>query len=251
MEIYNENLYDLLGENKDPLEVKMLTGEREGFYTAGLTERVAEHTDDVMTIFMDGARNRQVASHLLNRESSRSHALFSMTIDRCTWDSDGNSLLVDRGKVTLVDLAGSESVKSTQTAGTGLRETQGINTSLLHLSNIVSGIAKDGIDGEHIPWRNSKLTMLLMESLANVGTTLMLANISPAGIFVAETTNTLTFATKAANIMGKQVKITKVQSNPEMDALRAEAARQRHRVQDLEAEVARLAALLDRAGVSY
>eukprot|EP00301_Raphidiophrys_heterophryoidea_P026260 c9020_g3_i1.p1 GENE.c9020_g3_i1~~c9020_g3_i1.p1 ORF type:complete len:845 (-),score=237.37 c9020_g3_i1:233-2767(-) len=207
VEIYNENLYDLLSGDVAPLEVKLNTGDREGFYVAGLVEKEARTTDDVMRIFMTGANNRSVSSHALNKQSSRSHALFSMIVDKKTWVPEDNALWIHRGKVTLVDLAGSESVKSTKTAGAGLLETQGINTSLLHLSNIVSSLAKDGLsETTHIPWRNSKLTMLLMESLANNGTTLMIANVSPSGQFLSETTNTLTFATKAANITGKKVK---------------------------------------------
>jgi len=218
------------------LEVKMNTGDREGFYVAALTEKEAKTTDDVMRIFMTGANHRSVSSHALNKQSSRSHALFSMVVDKKTWVPEDNCLWIHRGKVTLVDLAGSESVKSTKTSGAGLLETQGINTSLLHLSNIVASLAKEGLqEATHIPWRNSKLTMLLMESLANNGSTLMIANVSPSALFLSETTNTLTFATKAANISGKKVK--KVTSDEsELESLRREVIKYKRQSDALAAQ---------------
>eukprot|EP00298_Acanthocystis_sp_HF-20_P016896 c21619_g1_i4.p1 GENE.c21619_g1_i4~~c21619_g1_i4.p1 ORF type:complete len:860 (+),score=348.41 c21619_g1_i4:23-2581(+) len=250
VEIYNEQLFDLLSEAKVPLEVKINTGDREGFYVAGLTEINAQTTDDVMKIFMDGAHNRSVASHALNRESSRSHALFSMVIEKRRWVPKENTLWVTRGKVTLVDLAGSESVKTTKTQGKGLLETQGINTSLLHLSNIVAQLAKEGLsDSSHIPWRNSKLTMLLMESLSNSGTTLMLANVSPSAEFLPETTNTLNFATKAANISGIKVKKQPAIEN-DLDVLRNDLFKMKKRCEALEDENQKLRDMLASMGVT-
>jgi ATP-dependent Zn protease len=186
-----------------------------------------------------------------------------MVIDRKTWSAADKTLWIQRGKVTLVDLAGSESIKSTMTAGKGLLETQGINTSLLHLSNIVSQLAKDGPDEatvQHVPWRNSKvrtenvlhsiistfltlwvfvqITMLLMESLMNQGTTLMLANVSPSADFISETTNTLNFATKAANITGTRVKKPEVPSD--LRGLQDDLANYRNRCAQLEARCAEL-----------
>eukprot|EP00298_Acanthocystis_sp_HF-20_P016895 c21619_g1_i3.p1 GENE.c21619_g1_i3~~c21619_g1_i3.p1 ORF type:complete len:842 (+),score=358.77 c21619_g1_i3:89-2614(+) len=251
VEIYNEQLFDLLSEAKVPLEVKINTGDREGFYVAGLTEINAQTTDDVMKIFMDGAHNRSVASHALNRESSRSHALFSMVIEKRRWVPKENTLWVTRGKVTLVDLAGSESVKTSKTAGKGLLETQGINTSLLHLSNIVAQLAKEGLsESSHVPWRNSKLTMLLMESLSNSGTTLMLANVSPSVEFLPETTNTLNFATKAANISGIKIKKQTV-GESEVDTLKSELFKMKKKIDSVESENQRLRDLLAAAGIPF
>uniref|UniRef100_A0A8W7PUM2 Kinesin-like protein n=1 Tax=Anopheles coluzzii TaxID=1518534 RepID=A0A8W7PUM2_ANOCL len=161
MEIYNEEVRDLLGkELNKSLEVK----ERAdiGVFVKDLSGYVVHNADDLDNIMKLGNKNRVVGATKMNSESSRSHAIFSITVESSETDEAGRQY-VRMGKLQLVDLAGSERQSKTQSSGLRLTEATKINLSLSVLGNVISAL----VDGKstHIPYRNSKLTRLLQDSL--------------------------------------------------------------------------------------
>ncbi|XP_058821920.1 kinesin-like protein KIF3A [Topomyia yanbarensis] len=196
MEIYNEEVRDLLGkEIHKSLEVK----ERAdiGVFVKDLSGYVVHNADDLDNIMKLGNKNRVVGATKMNSESSRSHAIFSITVESSETDENGKQL-VRMGKLQLVDLAGSERQSKTQSSGLRLKEATKINLSLSVLGNVISAL----VDGKstHIPYRNSKLTRLLQDSLGGNSKTVMCASISPADSNYVETISTLRYACRAKNI---------------------------------------------------
>nr|DBA15662.1 TPA: hypothetical protein GDO54_003135 [Pyxicephalus adspersus] len=147
-----------------------------------------------------GWRNRSVGYTLMNKDSSRSHSIFTINIEICTTDEDGEDHL-RAGKLNLVDLAGSERQSKTGATGERLKEATKINLSLSALGNVISAL----VDGKskHIPYRDSKLTRLLQDSLGGNTKTLMVACLSPADNNYDETLSTLRYANRAKNIKNK------------------------------------------------
>lgn len=139
-----------------------------------------------------------VAETLMNSESSRSHSIFSIVIEMSSMDKDTGKEMLRAGKLNLVDLAGSERQKKTGATGLAALEGTKINLSLSNLGNVISALA-DG-KSKHIPYRNSKLTRLLQDSLGGNTKTLMIAAISPADYNYDETLSTLRYANRAKNI---------------------------------------------------
>ncbi|RVE49073.1 hypothetical protein evm_006319 [Chilo suppressalis] len=206
LEIYNEEVRDLLGNNPhQSLEVK----ERPdiGVFVKDLTGYVVHNADELEKIMAVGNKNRQVGATAMNTESSRSHAIFSITVESSKRGADGK-MHVKMGKLHLVDLAGSERQSKTQATGTRLKEATKINQSLSVLGNVISAL----VDGKstHIPYRNSKLTRLLQDSLGGNSKTVMIATIGPAETNYVETISTLRYANRAKNIENK----THVNSEP-------------------------------------
>uniref|UniRef100_U5EUZ6 Kinesin-like protein n=1 Tax=Corethrella appendiculata TaxID=1370023 RepID=U5EUZ6_9DIPT len=199
MEIYNEEVRDLLGkEMNKSLEVK----ERSdiGVFVKDLSGYVVHNADDLDKIMKLGNKNRVVGATKMNLESSRSHAIFSITIESSETDVSGEQH-VKMGKLQLVDLAGSERQSKTQSTGLRLKEATKINLSLSVLGNVISAL----VDGKstHIPYRNSKLTRLLQDSLGGNSKTVMCASISPSDYNYIETISTLRYACRAKNIQNR------------------------------------------------
>ncbi|XP_005190818.1 kinesin-like protein KIF3A [Musca domestica] len=199
MEIYNEEVRDLLGKDvTKSLEVK----ERPdiGVFVKDLSGYVVHNADDLENIMRLGNKNRVVGATKMNQESSRSHAIFSITIERSEL-GEGGQQHVRMGKLQLVDLAGSERQSKTQATGQRLKEATKINLSLSVLGNVISAL----VDGKssHIPYRNSKLTRLLQDSLGGNSKTVMCATISPADTNYMETISTLRYASRTKNITNR------------------------------------------------
>ncbi|XP_054713374.1 kinesin-like protein KIF3A [Uloborus diversus] len=199
LEIYNEEVRDLLGKDQSVrLEVK----ERPdiGVYVKNLTGVVVKNADDLDRIMTLGSKNRVVGATNMNLHSSRSHAIFSITVESCDEGFDGKEH-IRAGKLHLVDLAGSERQSKTGSSGQRLVEATKINLSLSTLGNVISAL----VDGKstHIPYRNSKLTRLLQDSLGGNSKTLMCANIGPAEYNYDESLSTLRYANRAKNIKNK------------------------------------------------
>ncbi|CAI9727654.1 KIF3A isoform X1 [Octopus vulgaris] len=210
LEIYNEEVRDLLGKDQmQRLEVK----ERPdiGVYVKDLSAFVVNNADDMDRIMTLGNKNRVVGATNMNAHSSRSHAIFSLTIECSEKGIDGKQH-VRMGKLHLVDLAGSERQAKTGATGQRLKEATKINLSLSTLGNVISAL----VDGKssHIPYRNSKLTRLLQDSLGGNSKTVMIANIGPADYNYDETISTLRYANRAKCIKNK----AKVNEDPK-DAL--------------------------------
>uniref|UniRef100_A0A8C5HDJ1 Kinesin-like protein n=1 Tax=Gouania willdenowi TaxID=441366 RepID=A0A8C5HDJ1_GOUWI len=199
LEIYNEEVRDLLGKDQmQRLEVK----ERPdvGVYIKDLSGYVVNNADDMDRIMTLGHKNRSVGATNMNEHSSRSHAIFTITIECSEKGADGNQH-VRMGKLHLVDLAGSERQGKTGATGQRLKEATKINLSLSTLGNVISAL----VDGKstHVPYRNSKLTRLLQDSLGGNSKTMMCANIGPADYNYDETISTLRYANRAKNIKNK------------------------------------------------
>ncbi|XP_061090698.1 kinesin-like protein KIF3A isoform X2 [Conger conger] len=199
LEIYNEEVRDLLGKDQmQRLEVK----ERPdvGVYIKDLSGYVVNNADDMDRIMTLGHKNRSVGATNMNEHSSRSHAIFTITIECSEKGVDGNQH-VRMGKLHLVDLAGSERQGKTGATGQRLKEATKINLSLSTLGNVISAL----VDGRstHVPYRNSKLTRLLQDSLGGNSKTMMCANIGPADYNYDETISTLRYANRAKNIKNK------------------------------------------------
>lgn len=199
MEIYNEEVRDLLAkEMKKSLEVK----ERAdiGVYVKDLSGYVVNNADDLDNIMKLGNKNRATGATKMNVESSRSHAIFSITVESSESDDKGAEH-VKMGKLQLVDLAGSERQSKTQATGIRLKEATKINLSLSVLGNVISAL----VDGKstHIPYRNSKLTRLLQDSLGGNSKTLFCASVSPADSNYVETISTLRYASRAKSIQNR------------------------------------------------
>ncbi|KAG9482707.1 hypothetical protein GDO78_011385, partial [Eleutherodactylus coqui] len=199
LEIYNEEIRDLLGEDtKHKLELKEHPDK--GVYVRALSQHTVHSVTECEKIMDMGWRNRSVGYTLMNKDSSRSHSIFTITIEICTTDESGEDHL-RAGKLNLVDLAGSERQSKTGATGERLKEATKINLSLSALGNVISAL----VDGKskHIPYRDSKLTRLLQDSLGGNTKTLMVACLSPADNNYDETLSTLRYANRAKNIKNK------------------------------------------------
>nr|CAB3259105.1 kinesin-like protein KIF3A [Phallusia mammillata] len=201
LEIYNEEVRDLLGKDQT---MRLPVKERPdiGVYVKDLSMYVVNNADDMDKIMTLGNKNRSVGSTDMNEQSSRSHAIFTVTIECSEKGLDGQQH-VRVGKLHLVDLAGSERQVKTGATGQRLKEATKINLSLSTLGNVISAL----VDGRstHVPYRNSKLTRMLQDSLGGNSKTLMCANIGPANYNYDETISTLRYANRAKNIKNKAV----------------------------------------------
>eukprot|EP00039_Didymoeca_costata_P005265 m.80093 g.80093 ORF g.80093 m.80093 type:complete len:1053 (+) comp12740_c0_seq2:592-3750(+) len=195
MEIYNEKFVDLLCNlpvEQQECELRMDQKTKAGYVT-NLTERVISSTEDVVQTLADGERNRSVASTKMNSVSSRSHLLLTLTIE----GKDSISGQVTKGKLTMVDLAGSERISKTEATGQRLVEAAAINKSLSALGQVFASLKKKD---SHIPYRNSKLTHILQDSLGGDAKACVFINVSPAESNLAETVGTINFGSAIRSI---------------------------------------------------
>ena len=176
-----------------------------GVYVKELTQFVVKGESEMKNVLMVGKKNRTVGATLMNQDSSRSHSIFTITIEICEHimmdGENAQESKVRMGKLNLVDLAGSERQAKTGATGDRLKEATKINLSLSALGNVISSLV-DGKSG-HIPYRDSKLTRLLQDSLGGNTKTVMIANIGPADYNFDETLSTLRYANRAKNIKNK------------------------------------------------
>ena len=200
LEIYNEQVHDLLNMNGKNLQVRW--NQRSGFYCENLFIVQCDMYDDALAVMEEGLRNRSTAAHALNDKSSRSHSIMTIFIES-EIITDNNLIISKLGKVSFVDLAGSERVKDTKTKGINLIETSNINKSLLTLGQCISALSDPKKLLTHIPYRESHLTKLLMDSLGGNGYTIMIACLNPAEKHLYETLQTLKYASKAKVIKNK------------------------------------------------
>lgn len=199
LEIYNEAIHDLLEYSPDK-KLDLKEDPQKGIYIKGLTNIIVKSVQDIEQTMNRGASNRHTAETKMNKDSSRSHCIFTIYVETAETKADGNQLL-KVGKLNLVDLAGSERQAKTQAEGMRLKEAAKINLSLSALGNVISAL----VDGKssHIPYRDSKLTRLLQDSLGGNTKTLMIACVSPADYNYDETLSTLRYAARAKNIQNK------------------------------------------------
>ncbi|XP_023291735.2 chromosome-associated kinesin KIF4A isoform X1 [Lucilia cuprina] len=201
MELYQEQLYDLLSEKSREESVIDMREDRNGILMVGLTEKEVFTAKETTDCLVKGSTGRAVASTAMNQQSSRSHAIFTVTLQATKKDE---SRAVTTSKFHLVDLAGSERSKKTGATGDRFKEGVKINQGLLALGNVISALG-DGKGAGFVRYRDSKLTRLLQDSLGGNSVTLMIACVSPADYNVAETLSTLRYADRARKIKNKPI----------------------------------------------
>lgn len=231
LEIYNEQILDLLEPSSNNLQIR--EDIKKGIYVENLKEIEVTSARDVIQQLIQGAANRKVAATNMNRASSRSHSVFTCIIES-KWESQG--VTHHRfARLNLVDLAGSERQKSSGAEGERLKEATNINKSLSTLGLVIMNLVNVS-NGKslHVPYRDSKLTFLLQDSLGGNSKTTIIANISPSSCCSLETLSTLKFAQRAKFIKNNAI--------VNEDAL-GDVIAMRIQIQQLKREVARLRGL--------
>uniref|UniRef100_A0AAQ5Y2R8 Kinesin motor domain-containing protein n=1 Tax=Amphiprion ocellaris TaxID=80972 RepID=A0AAQ5Y2R8_AMPOC len=243
LELYNEEVLDLFDSTRDMKQkshIKIHEDATGGIYTVGVTTRTVSSEAEMMQCLKLGALSRTTASTQMNVQSSRSHAIFTIHLCQvrvCASDnvnetdnrvSNGNSEMDEYETLTakfhFVDLAGSERLKRTGATGDRAKEGISINCGLLALGNVISALGDRSKRSSHVPYRDSKLTRLLQDSLGGNSQTVMIACISPSDRDFMETLNTLKYANRARNIKNK-VMVNQDKASQQISALRTEIAR--------------------------
>ncbi|KAM4734361.1 kinesin-like protein KIF21A [Anableps anableps] len=244
LELYNEEVLDLFDSTRDMKQkshIKIHEDASGGIYTVGVTTRTVSSEAEMMQCLKLGALSRTTASTQMNVQSSRSHAIFTIHLCQvrvCASDnqeaendnkvSNGNGEMDEYETLTakfhFVDLAGSERLKRTGATGDRAKEGISINCGLLALGNVISALGDRSKRASHVPYRDSKLTRLLQDSLGGNSQTVMIACISPSDRDFMETLNTLKYANRARNIKNK-VMVNQDKASQQISALRTEIAR--------------------------
>ncbi len=211
LEIYNENIRDLLVNNSENLDLR--EDPIRGLIVNGITEKETNSSEDILSLLKKGNKNRTTEETDANETSSRSHAILQILVSYKDKDNKKNDNLnsnnnnnnindIKFGKLSLIDLAGSERASMTGSKGMRLIEGGNINRSLLVLGNCINALSESNIKGTkpHIPYRDSKLTRLLKDSLGGNSRTVMIANVSPFIYNFDDTYNTLKYAERAKHI---------------------------------------------------
>ncbi|CAF1241838.1 unnamed protein product [Rotaria magnacalcarata] len=200
LEIYNESIRDLLGKDvKATLDLKEYADK--GVQVPNLSWHQCTSVVECERLMDRGNKSRATGATSMNKDSSRSHSIFTILTEMCTRSELDGKDHIRAGKLNLVDLAGSERQSKTHAEGERLREATRINLSLSALGNVISALVDS--HSKHIPYRDSKLTRLLQDSLGGNTKTLMIAAISPAHDNYDETLSTLRYANRAKNIKNK------------------------------------------------
>ncbi|KAE8692463.1 kinesin-like protein [Hibiscus syriacus] len=207
LELYNEEITDLLAPDESPRyaedrqrkPISLMEDGKGCVIVRGLEEEAVYTANEIYTLLERGAAKRRTADTLLNKRSSRSHSVFSITV-HIKESAMGDEELIKCGKLNLVDLAGSENISRSGAREGRAREAGEINKSLLTLGRVISALVEHSA---HIPYRDSKLTRLLRDSLGGKTKTCIIATISPSAHSLEETLSTLDYAYRAKNIKNR------------------------------------------------
>lgn len=247
LELYNEEVLDLFDTTRDidaknkKSNIRIHEDSTGGIYTVGVTTRTVNTEPEMMQCLKLGALSRTTASTQMNVQSSRSHAIFTIHVcqTRVCPQTDAenatdNKLISESSpmnefetltaKFHFVDLAGSERLKRTGATGERAKEGISINCGLLALGNVISALGDKSKRATHVPYRDSKLTRLLQDSLGGNSQTIMIACVSPSDRDFMETLNTLKYANRARNIKNKVV-VNQDRASQQINALRSEITR--------------------------
>uniref|UniRef100_A0A674J875 Kinesin family member 21A n=1 Tax=Terrapene triunguis TaxID=2587831 RepID=A0A674J875_9SAUR len=247
LELYNEEVLDLFDTTRDidaknkKSNIKIHEDSTGGIYTVGVTTRTVNGEAEMIQCLKLGALSRTTASTQMNVQSSRSHAIFTIHVcqtrvcsaidtDNVTDNkiisesSQTNEFETLTAKFHFVDLAGSERLKRTGATGERAKEGISINCGLLALGNVISALGDRSKKATHVPYRDSKLTRLLQDSLGGNSQTVMIACVSPSDRDFMETLNTLKYANRARNIKNK-VMVNQDRASQQINGLRSEIAR--------------------------
>ena len=249
MEIYQEQIIDLLNPiqdsnpdfnlystnnniKKDTNELKIKEDPKKGMYIQGITEEIIENVNQAKNIILTGLKSRHVACTEMNAESSRSHLLFSIYLN-AEYMNSKNTKIQKNSRLHLIDLAGSERQKKTKIEGNRIKEACMINKSLSILGNVIYALVEvNQGKGKYVPFRDSKLTYFLKDSLGGNSKTTIVANISPSLMQVVETISTLKFAQRAKLIKNSAILNVSEQEN----------------IETLHEEIKRLKAIIEKGG---
>lgn len=224
IEIYNEVVYDLLGEGK-PVSIR--EDIRKGVYVEGCVECEINNVEETLSIFLKGKMNRHIGETRSNRESSRSHSVFTIYI--CSSKTYNGLTDKNHSQFNLVDLAGSERQQNTNTTGLRLKEAGNINKSLFALGNVINSLVEISHGHmRHVHYRDSKLTFLLRDSFGGNAKTLLIANITLVKTSIQETISTLRFSQRTKLIQNKAIVNKDVHGN--IEELKEEIKRLRTRL---------------------
>ncbi|PIK42924.1 putative kinesin-like protein KIF27 [Apostichopus japonicus] len=214
IEIYKEELRDLLDWETSSKDLTIREDEKGNTVVIGATEVLCQNVDEVLNCLEVGSAHRHTGATNMNEHSSRSHSIFSMALDEDESqeeeeDDEDDSLDEDSGmqvlsaKFHFVDLAGSERAHKTGNAGERFKESVYINSGLLSLGNVISALGDPKRKATHIPYRDSKITRMLKDSLGGNAKTCMITCISPSSVNFDETLNSLKYSNRARNIRNK------------------------------------------------
>ncbi|KRW99943.1 P-loop containing nucleoside triphosphate hydrolase [Pseudocohnilembus persalinus] len=205
LQIYNENISDLLRTERQGLSIR--EDKKRGVFVEGLSEWAVRSPMEIYSLLKKGANSRSTASTKMNDMSSRSHAVFILTVEQMEFEEQNIQSNTNPpkklkiGKLNLVDLAGSERARVTGATGQRLEECKQINKSLSALGNVIAALTDNKLQPRaHIPYRDSKITRLLEDSLGGNCKTTIIAMISPSTDAFGESLSTLKFANRAKNI---------------------------------------------------
>ncbi|XP_074125580.1 kinesin-like protein KIF21A isoform X8 [Sminthopsis crassicaudata] len=247
LELYNEEVLDLFDTTRDidaknkKSNIRIHEDSAGGIYTVGVTTRSVNTESEMMQCLKLGALSRTTASTQMNVQSSRSHAIFTIHLcqTRVCPRTDAEDVIDNKmvsessqmnefetltAKFHFVDLAGSERLKRTGATGERAKEGISINCGLLALGNVISALGDKSKRATHVPYRDSKLTRLLQDSLGGNSQTVMIACVSPSDRDFMETLNTLKYANRARNIKNK-VMVNQDRASQQINALRSEITR--------------------------
>ncbi|KAM4882942.1 kinesin-like protein KIF21A isoform 3-T3 [Thomomys bottae] len=247
LELYNEEVLDLFDTARDidaknkKSNIRIHEDSTGGIYTVGVTTRTVNTESEMMQCLKLGALSRTTASTQMNVQSSRSHAIFTIHVCQTrvcpqpeaenatdnkmvSESSQMNEFETLTAKFHFVDLAGSERLKRTGATGERAKEGISINCGLLALGNVISALGDKSKRATHVPYRDSKLTRLLQDSLGGNSQTIMIACVSPSDRDFMETLNTLKYANRARNIKNK-VMVNQDRASQQINALRSEITR--------------------------
>ncbi|OQR84019.1 kinesin-like protein [Achlya hypogyna] len=233
VEIYNEVIRDLLSDDKEKATaVKIREDPKKGIYLEAHEEFITDY-DGIMRVVEQGDARRAVGHTAMNEHSSRSHSIFQIVIESkeraVAAGGDGVAYLV--GVLNLVDLAGSESVRHTASEGARQREAGNINRSLLTLARVINALAQGPESVQSAPFRDSKLTRLLQNSLAGSTRTLIICCVTPSDRHLEESKSTLQFAARAKTIQMSATVNEVLDDQAQMKRLQREVAELRKKLQ--------------------
>eukprot|EP01006_Ploeotia_vitrea_P007351 TRINITY_DN16785_c0_g1_i1.p1 TRINITY_DN16785_c0_g1~~TRINITY_DN16785_c0_g1_i1.p1 ORF type:complete len:781 (+),score=72.73 TRINITY_DN16785_c0_g1_i1:43-2385(+) len=195
LEIYNETIKDLLNDNRDKsIKYEIKTHPQDGQYVTNLTSFAVTRVEQIDQYMERAQKNRSVGCTNMNEHSSRSHMLLYIVVKTTNLQSNVTTI----GKLSLVDLAGSERLGKSGATGERAKEAKCINSSLSALGDVISSLSSNQ---SHIPYRNSKLTHLLQDSLGGNSKCLMFVNVSPASYNASESNNSMQFASRARGVV--------------------------------------------------
>jgi len=243
VEIYNELMFDLLtdvGVQEQSGDLAIAEDQRGNIQVRGLSSPVGSTEEEALHIFFQGDTNRRVAEHALNKGSTRSHCVFTIYVESRSRVESSEKVIYS--KLHLVDLAGSERVKKTGSDGVMLKEATFINKSLTFLEQVVVALGNKHRD--HIPYRQSKLTHMLKDSLGGNCKTTMIANVWPEAKMLEETASTLRFATRMMKVANEAS--VNVHLDPQLLIRKYE-----RQIKDLKQELAMHDTLAGRSRVQY